>query len=167
VVDNIVLHLGFLNTPYTKKNMAAPVAAVKAHMAKTRRGTSRTANAEAVAGVLENRYGIVGTFLDVHQEAIDDIVTETFENYVIDAMSKVGKPTSAKMVKYMASRTNRIEKLFRGFLDREEMNGMAEGVPTQSALDGKRRGRKSRTPRPSFIDTGIYRASFRAWADIK
>ena len=36
-------------------------------------------------------------------------------------MSSIRKPTSQQMVDYMAPKTKRIEKLFRGFLNREEM----------------------------------------------
>jgi hypothetical protein len=57
--------------------------------------------------------------------------------------------------------------MFRQFLDREEMNGLVAGVPTKAALGGARHGRGKitrRGQRPSFIDTGIFRASFRCWA---
>jgi hypothetical protein len=165
---DIVIHMGFLNTPYTLKNMAAPIAAVKAHEAKMRRRSSGpTRTAEDVGAILENKYGIVGTFLDIYQEDIADIVTETFENFVVDALSEVRKPTSARMVKFMASKTKAVEKLFRGFLDQEEMNGMVDGVPTKVSRGRNRKRGKSTRARPSFEKTGIYRASFRCWADIK
>jgi hypothetical protein len=168
VARDIVIHMGFLNTPYTLKNMAAPVAAVKAHEAKMRRrysGPRRTA--EDVGDILESKYGILGTFTDIYDEEISDIVTETFENFVVDALSEVRKPTSARMVKFMASKTNKIEKLFRGFLDQEEMNGMVPGVPTKVSRGKKRKRGISTRQRPSFERSGIYRVSFRCWADIK
>lgn len=148
--------------------MAAPVAAVKAHEAKMRRrqsGPRRTA--EDVGAILEWKYGIVGTFIDIYDEEINDIVTETFENFVVDALSEVRKPISARMVKFMGPKTKNIEKLFRGFLDQEEMNGMVEGVPTKISHGKKRKRGRSTPARPSFERSGIYRASFRCWADIK
>jgi hypothetical protein len=162
---DIVLHMGFLNTPYTKPNMAAPMAAVKAYKAKVRRGFTKTMTAEDVGNILESNYGILDVFKEVYNEEITNIVSETFENFIVETLTEVRKPTSARMVKYMAPKTREIEKMFRGFLDKEEMNGMAEGVPTKAALTGGSRRRKRSGP--SFIDTGIYRASFRAWADIK
>jgi hypothetical protein len=165
---DIVIHMGFLNTPYTLKNMAAPIAAVKAHEAKTRRRSSGpTRTAEDVGAILEGKYGIVGTFMDVYGDEINDIVTETFENFVVDALTEVRKPTSARMVKFMAPKTKAIEKLFRGFLDQEEMNGMVPGVPTKISRGRKRKRGISTRARPSFERSGIYRASFRCWADIK
>jgi hypothetical protein len=164
---DIVIHMGFLNTPYTSKNMRNAKAAVLAHEAKRRSSAGPSRNAENIAGILENKYGIVGTFLDVHGEAIDELVTETFENYVVDVLTQVKKPTSARMAEFMNSRTNKIEKLFRSFIHNEEMNGMVDGVPTK-ASKGKKRKRGISTPkRPSFERSGIYRASFRCWADIK
>jgi hypothetical protein len=164
---DIVIHMGFLNTPYTLKNMAAPVAAVKAHAAKMRRGSTVRRTAEDVGAILESKYGIVGTFIDIYQDEITDIVTETFENFVVDAISNFRKPASARMVKFMDPKTKKIEKLFRGFLDQEEMNGMVDGVPTKISKGRKRKRGISTRPRPSFERSGIYRASFRCWADIK
>jgi hypothetical protein len=66
--------------------------------------------------------------------------------------------------------TQNIQNMFRQFLDREEMNGLVDGVPTKAALGGARHGRGEFTRRgqpPSFIDIGIYHASFRCWADTK
>ena len=61
---------GVFKHPYTLKNMAAPIAAIKAHEAKRRTSAGPTRNAENVAGILENKYGIIGTFLDIHGEEL-------------------------------------------------------------------------------------------------
>jgi hypothetical protein len=167
VARDIVIHMGFLNTPYTAKNMAAPIAAVKAHAAKFRRGSTKYRTADDVGAILEHKYGIVGTFIDAYEEEIGDIVTETFENFVVDAITEVKKPTSERMAKFMNPKTKRIEKLFRGFLDQEEMNGMVPGVPTKISRGRHRKRGKSTRQRPSFERSGIYKASFRCWADIK
>jgi hypothetical protein len=56
-----------------------------------------------------------------------------------------------------------IENMFRNFLDLREMDGMP-GVPTAAAEHGVSHRFKhpyaKRASRPSFIDTGLYQASF-------
>ena len=164
---DIVIHMGFLNTPYTMQNMKAPVAAVKAHAKKFHRGSTKYRTAEDVGDILEWGYGIIGTFIDIYDEEISDIVTEVFEDFVVEAVTHYRKPSSARMVKFMDPKTRNIEKMFRGFLDQEEMNGMVEGVPTKISHGKKRKRGRSTPARPSFERSGIYRASFRCWADIK
>lgn len=57
---------------------------------------------------------------------------------------------------------------FNLFLEREEMAGLdVDGVPTKAALEGRNsRLKKKRGPRrPSFIDGGLFKASFIAWVE--
>jgi hypothetical protein len=175
---NIVLHFGFVNTPYTQETIAAPVRAAKKEFErKKRRGFPKVKTAEKVADILEDTYDIVHQFFYKYDEEIGSIVSNSFANYTVDVLagaadeteegfrSRRHKIVSDRMVKYMRPSSEKIEKLFKKFLDREEAIG--PGVPTDAALFGIRRGRKTGRRRPSFIDTGIYRASFRAWADIK
>ena len=63
-----------------------------------------------------------------------------------------------------------IETRFRHFLSQKEMDSLGvPGVPTKAALAGVSHRFKhpyaKRAPRPSFIDTGLYEASFRAWVE--
>ena len=154
--------MGFVNTPYSKKAMAAPVAFAKAQESKRHRSFSSTMSAPQVARYLENKYNVVETFTAVHDDDIREILTETFRDAIIKTFSERKKFASDRMVQYMKPKTNQIEKLFRSFLDNEET-----GASVAAATKGNRTGRKSKSPRPPFIDTGIYRASFRVWADIK
>lgn len=64
----------------------------------------------------------------------------------------------------LAESMSKVHDLFVGFLDNCEMNGLP-GVPTRRALEGisKRFKNKKGPPRPSFIDTGKYQATMRAW----
>jgi hypothetical protein len=158
----IVLHMGFVNTPYTKKAMAAPVAFAKAQEKKRHRSFSSTMSATQVAGILEAKYKVVETFTAVHDGDIREILSETFRDAIIKTFSERKKFASDRMVQYMKPKTDQIQKLFRVFLDNEET-----GAAVAAATKGNRTGRKSKSPRPPFIDTGIYRASFRCWADIK
>jgi hypothetical protein len=66
-----------------------------------------------------------------------------------------------------ASAGQNIENAFRQFLSLKEMDKLGvPGVPTQAALEGRSKRFKSGkgpAPRPSFIDTGQYQSTFRAW----
>jgi hypothetical protein len=164
-MPNVVLHMGFLNVPYSAKEKAAPMRAAKSEIArKQRRGFTQTMTAEDVGNILESKYNILETFVELHQDEIMQPINEAFNNATVEMLSERRKFTSAKMVKYMKPKTDRIEKLFRQFLDMEEMNGMGS-VPTKASLSGK--GRVGHRPGRSFVNTGIYRAAFTAWVDIK
>jgi hypothetical protein len=172
---NVVLHMGFVNTPYSKAAMAAPVRAAKAEFErKKRRSFPKTMTAEDIANILETDYSIVDVFNQIYGDEIEDTVSGVYENVVVKIFSEEGKFiqkrkfASEEMVKFMQPKTKEIEKMFKSFLDMEEMNGQGprgEDIPTDAAKTGK--GRRSKRPGPSFIDTGVYRASFKAWVDLK
>ncbi len=66
--------------------------------------------------------------------------------------------------------TEELGDAFRIFIDQKELDGVIPGVPTQAALRGvnhrlMRPYAKSNPVRPSFKDTGLYEASFRAWVE--
>jgi hypothetical protein len=158
---NISLHMGFINTPYLQENLATPFrAAEKEEKRKRKRGFSRTMTAEKLSKILESKYGIVETFSGVYEEEIKSLMHEGFREVAENIIStrKAGE-TTVQMKKLMNPYTKQIESMFRTFIDNEEMNGMVPGVPTKVSIKG--RGR--RRPGPSFIRTGIYKASFRAW----
>jgi hypothetical protein len=159
---NVVIHMGFINTPYTRAAMLAPMRTAKLHGAKSRRHYSKTKTAQQVANILESKYGILQTFMNMYDDDIKDLMTEKVHDFVIQSLSQKGKLASDRMAQFMKPSTSQIEKMFRGFLDRGET-----GITIGAALRGDRTGRKSKSPRPAFIDTGLYRASFRVWADIK
>jgi hypothetical protein len=161
---NIIFHMGFLNTPYTKQNIAAPVRAAKAVRAQPRRGFTKTMTAEDVGDILENKYNILEVFSQIHGEEIMELAHESFTDVIVKTLSEYRKPVSQRMVDYMQPKTREVEKMFKSFIRMEEMNGIP-GVPTNASITGK--GRRSRRAGPSFIDTGIYLASFYCRADIK
>jgi hypothetical protein len=166
-MDAITLKLGFINTPYTAESVARPMTAARMESKRSRRRSfSKTITAEDVAKILESKYQVLDTFEEVYGPRIQAIVLGQFSQVAGDVITgaRRGGVDLGNMLK---PATKEIEKLFRTFLDNEEMNGRVPGVPTKAALAGVRSGRGSKTkqgvPRPSFIDTGIYRASFRAW----
>jgi hypothetical protein len=166
---DITLHLGFVSTPYMSDTIAAPMRSARTEEArKKRRSFKKTMTAEKVSGILESSYNIVNQFSEKYGEEIGEIIRDGVELSIIDILpggDREYKPISNRMIQYMKPKTREIEKLFREFLDNEEAEG--SGIPTKAAMLGVRRGRKRGGRRPSFVDTGIYRASFRAWADIK
>lgn len=135
------LHLGVLDMPYA------------------RAGSKTTFD---VAQILETRYGLMQAFLDMHAP----VIAYEVENSLRGAIETVmmggrGQP--------FASATEQIEVLFREALSMQSYDFRVPGVPTQAALAGVRhrfkRAYVRRDPRPSFIDTGLYQRSFRAWVD--
>jgi hypothetical protein len=117
--------------------------------------------AEKVSGYLEAKYNVVETFTHIHEPDILGLMDGAIRNAAIEALSKRTKFSSERMVQYMKPKTSQIEKMFRSYLDNDET-----GASVEVASRGKRTGRKSKSPRQPFIDTGIYRASFRAWVDV-
>ena len=67
-----------------------------------------------------------------------------------------------------AAGESQIENRFKQFLSLREVEKLGiPGVPTKAALAGvshRFKGKKGGR-RPSFIDTGLYQASFKAWID--
>jgi hypothetical protein len=117
-----------------------------------------------VAEILEAKYEIFQHFTQQHEaeilKAIDNSVVGSFESMMS------GAPPND----IYGTGTNEIEELFRTFLSGREMEGLGiAGVPTKAALAGVnhrlKRPYKKRAPRPSFIDTGLFESSMRAWID--
>jgi hypothetical protein len=78
--------------------------------------------------------------------------------------------TTATQIKGLSTEeTDKIETRFKQNLRRRRYDGVIPGVPTQTSLKGvshlfmKPYARHGF--RPSFIDTGLYMNSFRAWVE--
>lgn len=117
-----------------------------------------------VAVINEGKYGIMQFFADVHGQEIAHELSEAIVGSFESMLQ--GKPPSPDLY---AQASPQIELMFQNFLDRKEMDNKVPGVPTAASLSGislrfKSKKNKSGT-RPSFIDTGLYENSFRAWCD--
>lgn len=140
----LTLHLGVVDLPY--------------EYGKEARTTGD------VAEILEAKYGVMETFYERHEEEI----TQAIENGLAGSLESIlsGAPIRNDL---FASSEAKIEQSFRKFLDTKEMDGLAPGVPTQAATRGVnhrlKRPYRRRSSRPSFIDTGLYESSFKAWID--
>lgn len=156
------LHLGVLDVPYSEDSGGG--------------GTSATTG--DVATILEDRYHIMELY---YEEMGQDNVAKAFEESAKTAIEDMfsGKPMvdasyvgggSATNFTLTADATQELEDAFRVFIDQKELDYVMPGVPTQASLKGinhrlKRPYVKSNPVRPSFRDTGLYQAAFRAWVE--
>ena len=128
-----------------------------------------------VAGYLENKYHI----LEVFSEAEHQTLAKAIENSLAGAIENLmlGVPTVQSPFDQAAEN---ITTAMKNFLSSQEVERMGiPGVPTQAALLGinhrfknargtykSKKGKRTftRNPRrPSFIDTGLYQTSLKAW----
>lgn len=144
------LHLGVADVPYASK--------------------SRKTTGD-VAEILEGRYGIMQAFWARHgQDYVDGLV--------MDSMQAMEASLSGKSMKAdTRSVLSQMQHDFRTFISSREAESAVRGVgpmrfpvPTLAALRGvshryKHPYAKGHGRRPSFRDTGLYEASFRAWID--
>jgi len=119
-----------------------------------------------VASILEDRYKLFSSFAEYEM----DNIAKYLEESVLGALeaAKVGVSIDP-----FASATQKIEADYKDFLDSRTAEEFASSpsakypVPTKAALAGKssrfKGGKGSR--RPSFVDSGIQEASFRAWVE--
>jgi hypothetical protein len=150
----VIIHLGVIDIPYTNGGITT----------------------FEVAQILEKRYGIMRFFVKQNKDKISAHVTRSLKNALVDIMQ--GAPLSLDP---FAAAMENIQSDFRDFLDSHGMDGQ-KGVPTRAALTGKSsrykrfspaaagfiQGKKKNAPgipRPSFIDSGLYQATFKAWVN--
>jgi len=120
----------------------------------------KSATTGQVAGILEANYGVMRTFLELHEQEIADAIAKQFVGMLENA--KMGAPLNIGVVMFPE-----ISAAFAEYLDTGEWEATS-GQPTAAALGGHRHSHKSVTAngkgaRPSFIDTGTYRNSMQAW----
>jgi hypothetical protein len=121
-----------------------------------------------VAKILEGKYGIMAIFAAQQQNEIANALATSLADATEALM------TGTPVANAYAEGTEEIQKNFRKFLD---MNGT--GIITEASKKGvsgrfmdKNNTKGKRLPensngqvRPSFIDTGTYQNSFRAWIE--
>ena len=137
------LHFGVVDVPY----------------ASDRRGKSTG----DVAEILEGKYEVMGTFYEQHGDLVADEMAKSARNAAEALM--MGAPATLDP---FGAATAAIEARFRSFLVGKEMDRLGvAGVPTAASLRGVshrfKRPYARRASRPSFIDTGLYQSSFKAW----
>lgn len=117
-----------------------------------------------VAEILEAKYHIMDIFAVEREAKIGDWIADALADQIKDIAAGAPIPLNPYQ-----DAEQKIETSFRQFLSDEEMAKIHPDVPTQAALEGRTKRRKNQkgARRPSFIDTGQFQASFRAWVEQK
>jgi hypothetical protein len=116
-----------------------------------------------VAEILEDKYHIMQVFYEQHKEDVAEDLEQSLSGAMESMMA--GAPPSNRP---FGSAEAAIEERFKRFLSEAEMDALGyPGVPTAAALAGvsHRFKTKKGSPRPSFIDTGLFQSSFVVWID--
>lgn len=151
-----ILHLGVIEIPY------ADLKTKGGRKKKSRNGSLTTGD---VAEILEAEYHIMEVFFNEHRDEIIGYITEAMVGGLETAL--MGGPENADIY---AAANDQIRVAFQKFIESGEMERLGyPGVPTQAALSGvSHRFKKPYAKRPrrvSFVDTGLYVSSFKAWLD--
>lgn len=114
-----------------------------------------------VAEILEERYGVMETFAELYESQMADIVVGDLLALV--EAQQHGAPPPINEISM-----SKIDHLFRDYLDRGEWEQKSGNTATMAAQRGVSHRKKrpyvaKNKMRPSFIDTGTYQRSFRAW----
>jgi hypothetical protein len=160
------LHLGVIDIPYAEPPPApkrAPKKPRRGRKARSRKYSNITTG--DVAEILEAKYHVMEHFFELHENEVLSVLEESLEGSLESLL--MGAPAS---INPFGTGTAKIEDAFKKMLDTKELDGLGyPGIPTQAALMGVshrfKQPYRRRPPRPSFIDTGEYQASFKAWVD--
>ncbi len=145
--------LGVIDIPYVGFDPNGKKKRVKVAI-----GTETTGD---VAEWLENKYHVIETFFELRREKFEEQVLEAIEASIEDLV------TGASVSKNpFSDALHWLDDQFKAFLTSREIEGLGiPGVPTKAAIKGVNTRKKlfKGPRRPSFIDTGQYEASFKAW----
>ena len=151
------LHLGFEASSYTtSSNYVGRHSGVPYGEGK---------NSAQVAAELEERYGIVETFVRMEEDFIISIIEDKMGEDLdeIIGMSSISKKGISDQD------TDKIVERFKRDIAHRRFDGLIPGVPTLASIRGVLHSRRHpyarRASRPSFRDTGNYVNSFRAWTE--
>ncbi len=121
-----------------------------------------------VAKILEKKYDVMGVFVEQHEGEIAEAVTKIYQNdlnrIIEGGRSRLGRGESP---------VPKIESAFSDYLARDEWQTVTgrriaaaqAGISHRFKKPKARTGPESGDARPAFIDTDLYRSSFRAWLD--
>lgn len=165
----VYLNLGVNDVMYAPGPQAPRRAVARIRKGKVKAHTAPAAGQQTtgdVAEILEEKYQILESFSNVYADEISDALVHSVEG-AIETMLMGGEPPENPF----AGAESEIEESMKLFLDLQEMDG-ANGVPTKAALKGvnhrlARPNSKDNPARPSFIDTGLMQANYRAWTETE
>lgn len=115
-----------------------------------------------VAEILEAKYHIMDIFAIEREQKLGEWIADALSDQIKDIAAGAPVPNNP-----FQDAEEKIRASFQKFLSDEEMGKIHPEVPTQAALEGRTKRRKNQKGprRPSFIDTGLYQQSFRAWVE--
>ena len=178
------LNLGFEEYPYEARySENSPLTTTirkraPKHMSKPQAAYGAGKTTTEVAEDLETRYALVEEFVSLEEDYITDLLEDALaqriEDGIINILDGVPQAEVVRDAQYSpeneADRLAQIENKFKRALSGQRFDWRIAGVPTRRALQGvshlrKQPFAKGHGPRPSFIDTGMYSRSFRAWIE--
>jgi len=124
-------------------------------------GTKTTGD---VAQILEHQYHVMEVFYEERRDHVAEWMADAIRDQIADLITQA--PISSNP---FLDAEQRIEASFRRFLSDDEMQKI---MPITQQITAAQMGMSKRfkaghskgyKPRPAFIDTGLYQASFRAW----
>lgn len=143
------LHLGVIDVPYAFTADMLSTGDVAEYLETHKDGSLK--------------YGVMTHFYELNADKVVDHLADSVAGTIENILA--GAPTTGDP---FAEAMGHVEEDFRRYIDEEGITASsAPGVPTQAALDGvshRFKGKKG-PRRPSFRDTGLYQASFRAWVE--
>ncbi len=135
-----------------------------------------------VAERLEREYDVMGVFVGAHKKEITKALTQRYAG-IINTVANGGPKPDRKHIPMP-----KIDSAFRDYLSADEWQSITgrvimaarmgvshrfknadnKFITAKSIAEGKDQPatmvlKKPRGPRPAFIDTGLYSASFRSW----
>lgn len=165
----MILSLGVIDVAYVQND--APKKAPRDPKRAARRPGPHKAHAAKygdittgdVATILEAKYGVMQAFYTAHQSDVADAIGNSLKG-AVESLMMGGPPR----LDAFGSGMSKIEDMFKQFLAQKEIERLGvPGVPTEAALHGVshrfKNPYKRRPARPSFIDTGLFQSSFKAW----
>jgi hypothetical protein len=158
----LTLHLGVLDQPYAFAGSLKGFRSTK--WLKQRNGGKHSAlSTYDVAMILEKRYGLMAAFYRVHQSDVANDIEKSLEGAMQTLMM-------GHAIDPWGSATQSIMARFRDFINSREAERVGiPGTPTgwaTWAVNHRLKHPYAHNPRrPSFRDTGLFVASFRAWID--
>ena len=117
-----------------------------------------------VAQLLEDKYHVMETFYEANRQEVADMAAESLLGALENL--ELGGPVDADP---FLDLTQDVTASFKKFLSTGQIEQLGiPGVPTQASLlrkSSRFKSGKAGKGRPSFIDTGLYQASFVSWVE--
>lgn len=112
-----------------------------------------------VADLLEEKYHVMEIFFDMHKKDIAGYLEDSIAGAIENTLG------GAKVVNPFSSATGKIEKKFRDYIDSQEHGIQLKKHKAPKAGARKKRQYVKVKEVTSFIDSGLFRGSFKSWIE--